>query len=94
MKLSQVPKLKFGTAKKGTRAIKAVELPLVNSPGDYVADQPELAAQRAADGRPERQTVRLGIRALNPGEDGEVQDGALEYARKRGQGVGTGSGRQ
>lgn len=77
MKLKDVPL-------KGTRAITRVPLPLCNTPGSLLEDQPELAAQRAQDGDPDRSEVEVGIRALNPGEFATVIERAHEYATTRG----------
>jgi hypothetical protein len=75
--------LKAKNVVEGTRAIKRIVLPLVNSPGPLLTDQPELADQRARDGHPERIEVVVGIRALTPIESDEVDVGANEYAAER-----------
>lgn len=83
MRFSQVQKLKFGNVAKGTRAAKPVVLPLVNTAGPYQSDPPEAAAQRAIDGHPERAEIRLGVRAITPGELATILERAAEYARAR-----------
>lgn len=76
--------MKFKDVAKGTRAITRVKLPLCNSPGPLLADQAELAAQRAVDGHEERSDVDVGIRALKPGEFRDVIERAQDYARSKG----------
>lgn len=76
--------LKAANVAKGARAIKRVKLPLVNSPGPLLPDQPELAEQRARDGVPERSEIDVGVRAMRPSEFEQVIVGALEYAKARG----------
>ena len=74
---------KFSQVARGTRAIKPIKLPLVNTPGPYQPDLPELAAQRAKDGASERVEVDLGIRVLSPGEFDELLIRAREFAKQR-----------
>ncbi len=72
--------LRLGTVVGGTDIIREVELPLANSPGRLQPDQPELEAARGGA----RQTVRVGIRALTPGESEEVSAAAHREAVERG----------
>lgn len=65
------------------RAVKKIKLPLVNTPGPYQADLPELAEQRAKDGNPERAEVELGIRVLTAGEFETVLVRARDFAKRR-----------
>lgn len=75
-------KLKLSNVAKGTRAIKKVLLPVVNTPGRMLVDQPELAAQREANGNPERDDFVIGLRALRPDEFETIVCRADQYASK------------
>jgi hypothetical protein len=76
--------LKAKNVVQGTRAITRVTLPLVNSPGPLLVDQPELAEQRARDGHPERIEIVVGMRAITPLEQCEILVGANGYAEQHG----------
>lgn len=75
---------KLSDVMRGTRAITVVKLPLCNTPGRLLADQPELEAQRDRDGHPDRLEIDVGIRALTPGEFALVLERALTMAKARG----------
>lgn len=75
--------LKLKNVADGTRAIKKVVLPAVNSPGRQQVDQPELAAQRARDGNPGRTEFVIGLRVTTPGEQELIAVRANEYAAER-----------
>jgi len=71
---------------KGHRAIKRVQLPLVNVPSSLIPDVPELAAQRQADaagGEPAKE-ITVGLRVLTLSELTTIYEKAGEFARKHG----------
>jgi hypothetical protein len=65
----------------GFRAIKIVELPLTSQPHGIQADTPE---QVEARGGEELVKVMVGLRALTPGERGEVLSAAYAHAVSKG----------
>lgn len=78
---------------KGTRAIRRVELPLVNNRCTLLPDLEELADQRAADraaweesrqGSEPTTTVTVGLRVLLGAEAAEVLSHAAAFARSKG----------
>lgn len=76
--------LKAANVAKGKRAITRVKLPVVNTPGPWLGDQPELAEQRAKDGVPERVSLTVGLRAATPGEFETVLERTLKYVLEKG----------
>lgn len=78
---------------RGTRAIRRIELPLVNHRCSLLPDLPELAEQRAADraaweagggGSDPATTVTVGLRVLTGAEAAEVLSRAAAFARSKG----------
>lgn len=87
MKFRDIP-----SVRRGKRAIKRVDLPLVNRPCFLKPDVPELMAQRAMDahdaieaGEPTMpESVQVGVRVLTGSELSDVYAKAREYAVSKG----------
>jgi hypothetical protein len=83
--------MKLRDLMRGTRAVHALELPLVNVPNPGAEESPELTEARARDASAFGTTVdqmpttaRVGLRVLLPGETAEVYSAARQFAIDKG----------
>jgi hypothetical protein len=75
---------RFSQLALGTAAIKSVEFPRINVPYGVQRDSAEQKLARERDGTAEAKPVMVGLRALLPEEDDEVDRLAELYSKSKG----------